>query len=89
MLLTNKVYLSRTINMMAGCNFRNFVNWYRIEDAKVLIKEHPEMKLADVMVDCGFRTHQTFEAAFLRQCGENPREYQERVKVENLRPRKD
>lgn len=89
MLLTNKVYLSRTINMMAGCNFRNFLNWYRIEDAKALIKEHPEMKLADVMIECGFRTHQTFEAAFLRQCGENPREYQERVKVENLRPRKD
>lgn len=87
MLLTNKVYLSRTINMMAGCNFRNFVNWYRIEDAKTIIRNHPEMKLADIMVECGYRNHQTFEAAFLRQCGENPKDFQERARIENLRPR--
>lgn len=89
MLLTNKVYLSRTINLMAGCNFRNFINWYRIEDAKNLIKERPEMKLADIMVECGYRTHQTFEAAFVRQCGEGPKEYQERMRYERLKFLKD
>ena len=86
LLLTNKVYLSRTINLMAGCNFRNFVNWYRIEDARRMIRENPDSRIADIMIECGFRTHQTFETAFLRQCGESPREYQERAKVEKLKP---
>ena len=82
MLTTNKAYLSRTINLMSGCNFRSFVNWYRIEEAKRIIKENPDIPLMDVWVECGFRNHQTFDSAFVRQCSMGPKEYQYEMRME-------
>ena len=39
----NRTYLSQLINAEYGCNFYQFVTNYRIEEAKRLMREHPDM----------------------------------------------
>ena len=50
----NRTYLSQLINTEYGCNFYQFVTNYRIEEAKRLMREHPDMKFQEIAEQCGF-----------------------------------
>ena len=56
----NRTYLSQFIRNEYGCNFYQFVNRYRIEEAKRLKLEHPELKVQDVSARCGFSSPTVF-----------------------------
>ena len=71
----NRTYLSQFINDTYGCSFYQFVNRYRIEEAKRLMNENPEMKLTDVAVRSGFSSLSVFSRAFSRETGLSPSEW--------------
>ena len=71
----NRTYLSQLINAEYGCNFYQFVTNYRIEEAKRLMTEHPEMTMEDVAIQSGFSSVRTFYRAFDREVEMTPKEW--------------
>ena len=71
----NRTYLSEFINTTYGCTFYQFVTRYRIEEAKRIMRENPELKMADVAVRSGFSSQSAFSRTFTRETGQTPREW--------------
>lgn len=71
----NKLYLSKTINMFSGKNFRQFINYYRICHAMEILKREPRKKLSDVAEMSGFHSTATFNMAFKMNAGETPTDW--------------
>ena len=71
----NRTYLSHLINTEYGCNFYQFVTKYRIDEAKRLMREQPNMKIQDVAEQCGFSSPTVFARVFFRETGKTPREW--------------
>lgn len=74
-MLTNKLYLSKTINILSGRNFRQFVNYYRIQRAMELFKEDPRLKINEVSEMSGFHTAVSFNMSFKVNTGKTPTEW--------------
>lgn len=69
--------LSNTINRHFKQNFFEFVNHYRIEEAKLLLSD-PEQKgktMIEIMSDCGFNSKATFNTFFKKLVGSTPSQY--------------
>lgn len=58
-----------------GCTFYQFVNKYRIEEAKRLMTEQPDLKMADVATQSGFSSRTAFYNTFSREVGMSPSEW--------------
>jgi AraC-like DNA-binding protein len=71
----NRSYLSRFINIAYGCSFYQWVSGLRIEQAKRLMTEQPDLKIQDVADRCGFSSRSVFTQVFTRETGINPREW--------------
>lgn len=71
----NRTYLSQLINKTYGCTFYQFVSRYRIEEAKRLMTEQPELKMQDVAKRCGFSSRSVFTQVFTRETGVTPSEW--------------
>jgi AraC-like DNA-binding protein len=69
----NRSYLSALINSAYGCNFFQYVTNHRIQEAKRLIKEHPNMPMQDVAECCGFSSATLFSRIFARETGLTPK----------------
>lgn len=69
--------LSQTINDKLGKNFFEFVNDYRLEEAKKLLSRHTkqEMRINEIMYAAGFNSKSTFNSIFKNHLGKTPREY--------------
>ncbi len=74
-MLTNKLYLSKTINILSGRNFRQFVNYYRIQQAMALMKEDPKLRVSEVAEMSGFHSSVSFNMAFKVNTGKTPSEW--------------
>ena len=72
---SNKLYLSKTINLMSGRNFRQFVNYHRIQYALELMKQDPRLKVSEVAEMSGFHTVVSFNMAFKLNLGQTPSEW--------------
>ena len=71
--------LSRLINEKFEKNFNDFINGYRIAEARGLL-ENPdwaEMKIAAVAIDCGFKSISAFNTAFKKCTGMTPSQYRD------------
>lgn len=75
----NRTYLSQLIHAEYGCTFYQFVNRYRIEEAKRLKQENPDMKIGDVAARCGFSSPTVFSRAFSTITGMTPREWAKKI----------
>lgn len=71
----NRTYLSRFINDTYGCSFYQFVNRFRIDEAKRLMQEQPGMKMADIATRCGFSSRTVFTNTFTHEVGISPTEW--------------
>ena len=81
---SNRAYLSKTINILSGRNFSQFVNGYRVRYSMDLLRRDPSLRLIDVAMMSGFHTTVTFNMAFKLNMGETPSQFQERVRLERL-----
>lgn len=71
----NRTYLSQFIMTEYGCNFYQFVANYRIEEAKRLMREYPDMKIQDIAEQSGFSSPVVFSRTFARETGVTPSEW--------------
>lgn len=67
-------YLSSVFNTTTGISFRNFLNWYRIEEACSLITG-ADRKLIDIAHAVGFQSVRTFNRAFMAFKHQTPSEF--------------
>ena len=74
----NRSYLSRFINNEYGCSFYQWVNSLRINEAKRLLCEQPELKLQDIAERCGFSSRSVFSQVFTRETGVSPSKWMEK-----------
>ena len=74
-LYSNKLYLSRTINTLSGRNFRQFINYHRIQYAISLFKKDPRLKVGEVATMSGFHSSVSFNMAFKVNMGKTPTEW--------------
>lgn len=75
LLATNRTYLSQLIREVSKQSFRSMVNGYRIEEAKRLLMDCPEMKRVEIAERSGFSSYKTFGRAFFTYTGMTPSEY--------------
>ena len=57
-------HLSRMLKKETGFAFREFLNFYRLKKAKNILETHPEYKIIDVAMSCGFNDSNYFSKVF-------------------------
>lgn len=69
--------LSRILNQHFGKNFFEFVNSYRIEEAKQLLTDpqYPGRTILELMNEAGFTSKSTFNTLFKKHVGQTPSQY--------------
>ena len=75
MLATNRNAISSCINTQCNCSFSQFINSYRINHAKELMRQQPDIKISVVWVASGFSTESSFFRTFKAITGMTPNEY--------------
>lgn len=81
-MMTNRSYLSQTINRKAGKGFPQFVNYHRIRYSLELIDANPAIKVKELAAKCGYNNPVTFTLAFESVVGEPPGSYCQRLNAE-------
>ncbi|QQD12147.1 helix-turn-helix domain-containing protein [Sphingobacterium sp. UDSM-2020] len=68
--------LSQLINDNLNKSFTQFINEYRIDEAKRLLIESPQLKIDAVGFESGFNSSSTFYSSFRKITGTTPSNYQ-------------
>ncbi len=71
--------LSELINTRFDTNFYGFVNEYRVEYARQLLAERPELSVTAVGFEAGFNTNSVFYEAFRRKTGVSPGAFRKQI----------
>ena len=66
--------VSHLINKKFSQNFPDFVNTYRIQEARLMLmsQEYQSLKISSIAYDCGFNSLSSFNQAFKKQTGTTP-----------------
>ncbi|MBT8321965.1 MAG: helix-turn-helix domain-containing protein, partial [Eudoraea sp.] len=77
LLNVNPNYLSKTINSNTGMNFNDFINRYRIEEAKkrLVSGKYSHLTVAAIGATVGFTSKSAFYTAFRKHAQESPTDY--------------
>ena len=75
----NEAYLSRLFKMETKKTINSYINELRIYKAKELLKS-PNIMVKEVAQLVGIKDQLYFNRVFKKFCGENPTDYQDRVK---------
>lgn len=67
--------LSVLINQKIGKHFFDFINEYRIEDAKMLLIDQPLLTVLEILYQVGFSSKSSFYTAFKKETGLTPLDY--------------
>ncbi len=67
-------YISKIFSTKLRYKFREYINALRISHAKKLIASG-EMKIIDIMYECGFKNQSSFNRIFIDICGMSPSDY--------------
>ena len=74
-LSTNTRYVSECIKMVKGYSFPQFINSYRVDHAKQMLRDNPTTKTATVCSESGFANEASFFRTFKAYTGMTPREW--------------
>ena len=77
-------YVSKVFSGKLKYSFREYINELRVSKAKELLKK-TDMKIVNIMLECGFRNQSSFNRVFCERCGISPREYREKSKERGKR----
>ncbi len=78
-LTTSSREISQAINENSNYTFREFVNFYRVENAKkILSNQKNKDKIATIAYDCGFGTVTSFNVAFKKIMNTTPSEFRKK-----------
>ena len=69
--------VSQVINEQLSCNFNDFINSYRVEEAKKMLIDTgmKNITVASIAYDCGFNTLSAFNTAFKKFTGLTPSQF--------------
>lgn len=68
-------YFCTTFKKLTGTNFKTYLNQYRVEEAKKIIKENPLIKIKDLTFMLGYNNVNSFIRMFKKSEGISPGEY--------------
>ena len=73
--------VSRAINIIGKCNFNALINSFRIEQAKLYLKDSSfnNFSAEGIGLEVGFKSRSAFYKAFKKNTGESPIEYRKAV----------
>lgn len=76
-------HLSQVINEYKKQNFYDFINFYRVEEVKQLLKDPENIKrtLFDILFEAGFNSKTSFNAAFKKYTGTTPSEFRKNTSL--------
>ena len=77
--------LSNYVNSVEGMNFSAWLNSLRVEEAKMLMQNHPELSIYDIGYKVGHPRPDSFKQAFVTITGKTPDEWRK----ENIETEKD
>ena len=79
---TNRQYLSNYINREKGKTFYEYINDFRLEEAKRILHSNPKhpQTMEEVATQAGFNTYSTFLRSFVKKYGESPSAYLKKTK---------
>jgi len=74
--------LSQIINEKLGQNFFDFINTYRIEEAKRLLVEHedPKITVLEILYEVGFNSKSSFNTVFKKNTGLTPSDFKKKYR---------
>lgn len=67
--------LSILINQYTGKHFFDFINEFRINDAKELLRDQPQLTVLEIVYEVGFNSKSSFYTAFKKETGVTPTDY--------------
>lgn len=73
-------YCSALFKKYVGDNYKHYLNKYRIDQAKILLNQKPELKIQEVSCLVGFNSSNTFIRVFSKYVGQTPKQYTEKKK---------
>ncbi|OCA79196.1 hypothetical protein BBH99_19750 [Chryseobacterium contaminans] len=71
--------LSLLINQHIGKHFFDFINEFRINDAKVLLREQPQLTVLEILYEVGFNSKSSFYTAFKKETHQTPTDYRKSI----------
>ena len=77
MVNTNRHFLSQVLNERAGQSFYDYINQYRVDEAKRLLRapEYSNQKIASIAYDAGFNSLSAFNEVFKKVTGATPSQF--------------
>jgi AraC-like DNA-binding protein len=85
----NNYELSKTLRKRTGMNFRTFINFHRLKEAKNLLLDEPEKPILEIAYQVGFNSKTAFNTSFIRKTGISPRDYRTQYLKKRDLPAKD
>ena len=76
----NKSYFRKIFKSETGYTFTNYLNIFRVEKSKNLLK-NPNMSLLDVAVSVGFNSQNYYSSVFKKITNKTPLEYKQEIKL--------
>ncbi len=75
-------HFSQVINQKLNKNFYEFLNYYRVEEAKeaLLNTSNTNKNILEISFDVGFKSKSTFNMVFKKICGITPSQYRKKNK---------
>ena len=70
-----KTHLYEIVKQNYGVGLAEHIRNLRINKAKALLENHPDMTLADIAFSCGFKDYNYFITVFKRIAGVSPKKY--------------
>jgi AraC-like DNA-binding protein len=77
-LATNRRHLSEYINRNKQKNFSEWINDMRINEAKILLLQHPNFTISEISTMTGFNSTSYFGQLFLKATGDTPLVWREK-----------
>lgn len=74
-LYTNKLYISKSINLYTGKNFCQYVNFHRVNYSMELFRTNPHLKVGQLAEMSGFHSVASYNMAFRLFMNESPGEW--------------
>lgn len=71
--------LSNLINQHTGKHFFDFINEFRINDAKTLLREDSQLTVLEVLYEVGFNSRSSFYTAFKKETNLTPTDYRKSI----------
>ena len=73
-------YCSQIFKKLSNDTFKNYLNQYRIDEARKKIQENPDIKISDLSNEVGFTSSTTFIRVFSKYVGTTPKSFAEIIR---------